>query len=376
MSLLRTSSGSFSSISQSCAAFGGLSQIRTATKRVSGSKTNKNDSAGRRLGPKAYENTFVNTGEIIMRQRGTKIHPGENVAIGRDHTIFAMEPGYVKFYLDPFHPLRKFVGVALRKDQTLPKNHFDPRLRRFGYEQILDEAEAKKEEDHMSRKEYLAQDELKRAEEKRQASAQKYRSWMEQQIQKTFPELKDSDKATERLFKIGSLMKTGQSLEEARDQVTFIEIFELQLAQRRGELLEQEVKKKADEYKKFASELDAAVVLDHMTQVHKRLTAEAIQQKKTDILAKLDAEFTNIILKAEHKQAINELLNTPGVFTHEEIIEFRHKYIPKVLPETVLGTVLDIPKGKKLPKNAVEVKTFDPVKKIFRRVVRTTDAFP
>ena len=45
-----------------------------------------------------------------MRQRGTKIHPGDNVKIG-----VAVEPGYVRYYFDPFHPLRKYVGVSLKK---------------------------------------------------------------------------------------------------------------------------------------------------------------------------------------------------------------------------------------------------------------------
>ena len=92
-------------------------QIRTATKRVSGSKTSNKDSAGRRLGPKVHEGHPVKPGQIIMRQRGTKIHPGENVRIGVDHTIYAVEPGFVRFYFDPFHPLRKYVGVALKKDK-------------------------------------------------------------------------------------------------------------------------------------------------------------------------------------------------------------------------------------------------------------------
>lgn len=375
MSFLRTPSGISHGLLQSNALIGGFSQVRTATKRVSGSKTNKNDSAGRRLGPKVFENNFVNPGEIIMRQRGTKIHPGENTAIGRDHTIFAMEPGYVRFYLDPFHPLRKFVGVALKKDIKLPVNHFDPRIRRFGYEEILDEAEAKKEEDHMSRKEYLAQPELKEMAEKRAAEESEWTAKLLQQVQQEFPDIAQPEKAARRLFQIGSLIKTGQTLEEARDQVTFNELFELQLAFRRNDISQEELDSKIEEYKRFASELNTALAMDHKAQIHKPYSETEVKSKRQEILARLESEFTNIVLKDDHKATINSLLNTPGIFSHEEIVEYRHKFIPKILPESVPGTVLDIPKGQKLPPNAVVVRTFNPFTKSYRRVVRTKDAF-
>lgn len=376
MSLLRTTTGTGIGLLQSNAIQGGFTQIRNATKRASGSKTNKNDSAGRRLGPKKFENNFVNPGEIIMRQRGSKIHPGENVAIGRDHTIFAMEPGYVKFYLDPFHPLRKFVGVALKKDQTLPVDHFAPRVRRFGYEQIMDETEAKKEEDHMSRKEYLAQEELKQMKEKRETAELQWKKNALIQVKLQFPDIPEPEKAAERLSSIAALIKAGQSLEQAREQVTFNYVFEQQLAQRRGELLQETVNENVNQYKQFATELDLALALDQRTRLHKPYSVEELQLKKDEVIAKLDSDYTGIILKDNEKRAIMELLNTPGIFSNEEIFVLKQKYIPAVLPESVPGTVLDIPKGKKLPDNAVVVKTFDLKTRSLRRVVRTKDAFP
>lgn len=60
-------------------------------------------------------------GNIIFRQRGTKWFPGENCGMGRDHTIFATETGYVKYYLDPHkHPKRRYIGVALERNGVLP----------------------------------------------------------------------------------------------------------------------------------------------------------------------------------------------------------------------------------------------------------------
>jgi large subunit ribosomal protein L27 len=68
-----------------------------ATKKAGGSSRNGRDSAGRRLGVKKYGGQEVISGNIIVRQRGTKFHPGLNVGIGKDHTIFATKDGKVTF---------------------------------------------------------------------------------------------------------------------------------------------------------------------------------------------------------------------------------------------------------------------------------------
>jgi|TARA_B110000263_G_C15023729_1_gene380747 large subunit ribosomal protein L27 len=68
-----------------------------ATKKAGGSSRNGRDSAGRRLGVKKYGGQEVISGNIIVRQRGTKFHPGTNVGIGKDHTIFATKNGKVAF---------------------------------------------------------------------------------------------------------------------------------------------------------------------------------------------------------------------------------------------------------------------------------------
>ncbi|WP_185867133.1 50S ribosomal protein L27 [Blattabacterium cuenoti] len=68
-----------------------------AHKKGSGSSRNGRDSVGRRLGIKIYGNQYANSGNIIVRQRGTKHHPGKNVGIGKDHTLYAIKNGYVSF---------------------------------------------------------------------------------------------------------------------------------------------------------------------------------------------------------------------------------------------------------------------------------------
>ena len=68
-----------------------------AHKKGQSSTSNGRDSAGRRLGAKAADGEYVTAGSIIYRQRGTKIHPGNNVGIGTDDTLYAKMSGYVKY---------------------------------------------------------------------------------------------------------------------------------------------------------------------------------------------------------------------------------------------------------------------------------------
>ena len=80
-----------------------------ATKKAGGSSRNGRDSAGRRLGVKKFGGENVLAGNIIVRQRGTKFHPGDNVGIGKDHTIFTTTNGKVTFKKTR---VRTFVSVV------------------------------------------------------------------------------------------------------------------------------------------------------------------------------------------------------------------------------------------------------------------------
>ena len=68
-----------------------------AHKKAGGSSKNGRDSQSKRLGVKRFGGQFVKSGEILIRQRGTNTHPGENVGIGKDHTLFAKIDGELKF---------------------------------------------------------------------------------------------------------------------------------------------------------------------------------------------------------------------------------------------------------------------------------------
>ena len=80
-----------------------------AHKKAGGSSRNGRDSAGRRLGVKKFGSQEVIPGNIILRQRGTKFYPGVNFGMGKDHTLFALEAGRVRFHDGKLG--RKYVSV-------------------------------------------------------------------------------------------------------------------------------------------------------------------------------------------------------------------------------------------------------------------------
>lgn len=69
-----------------------------ATKKGGGTTRNGRDSKSKRLGIKIYSGQYINAGSILIRQRGTKFHPGKNIGIGKDHTLFALISGKIKFF--------------------------------------------------------------------------------------------------------------------------------------------------------------------------------------------------------------------------------------------------------------------------------------
>jgi large subunit ribosomal protein L27 len=81
-----------------------------AHKKGVGSSKNGRDSHGQRLGVKRFSGEFVTAGSIIVRQRGTRIHPGQNVGLGKDDTLFAKVTGTVRF--ENFGKNRKRVSVV------------------------------------------------------------------------------------------------------------------------------------------------------------------------------------------------------------------------------------------------------------------------
>jgi len=88
-----------------------------AHKKAGGSTRNGRDSNPKYLGIKVYGGQFVTAGSIIVRQRGTKFHPGNNVGLGRDHTIFALTDGIVGFAIKG-DKNRKYVNIQAVEAET------------------------------------------------------------------------------------------------------------------------------------------------------------------------------------------------------------------------------------------------------------------
>jgi len=111
----------------------GFVHVRTATKRAAGSTRNGGGSPGKRLGLKKFSDQEVHPGCIIVRQRGTTFHAGQHVGMGRDHTLFALTPGYVRFYKgqSPQGKERKYVGIVMNRGEALPRNEADRGRSRF-----------------------------------------------------------------------------------------------------------------------------------------------------------------------------------------------------------------------------------------------------
>ncbi|EMC93906.1 hypothetical protein BAUCODRAFT_124655 [Baudoinia panamericana UAMH 10762] len=110
-----------------------LTSRRNASHQAQGRANGAKDGAGKRLGAKKTGGEYVVPGNILFRQRGTHWFPGENCFMGRDHTIHAGAPGYVRYYRDPTrHPKRKYIGIALEKHYDLPTPYNAARRRLLG----------------------------------------------------------------------------------------------------------------------------------------------------------------------------------------------------------------------------------------------------
>ncbi|KAI3417931.1 uncharacterized protein J3R85_014063 [Psidium guajava] len=103
--------------------------IECAHKKGAGSTKNGRDSRGQRLGVKIFGDQAAKPGAIIVRQRGTKFHPGKNVGLGKDHTIFSLIDGLVKF--EKFGPDKKKISVYPREVQPENPNSYRARKREY-----------------------------------------------------------------------------------------------------------------------------------------------------------------------------------------------------------------------------------------------------
>lgn len=95
-------------------------QVRTATKKAGGSSRNGRDSIGKRLGLKRADGQLVTTGCILIRQRGSSVHAGLNVGVGRDFTLYALTEGYMHFRFNR-KIQRSIIDVLPERKKPKPK---------------------------------------------------------------------------------------------------------------------------------------------------------------------------------------------------------------------------------------------------------------
>jgi large subunit ribosomal protein L27 len=310
--------------------------VRTATKKVSGSSTNNRNSAGRRLGPKKGEGERVKVGDILYRQRGTKFYPGEHVAIGKDHTLVANEVGYVRFYRDPFHPNRKFIGLAIDKDARLPTPHLSPRSRRLGYVPVSDKRDKEEILNWKPRKETIALPQMLEELEQRKQKREKRKQEFISQVQKLSLNLTEQelDLAGDRLVSIYTCLTNGRTADEARDITD------------QGFKRENRLKKELMNgdsthldsmeflYDTLVAKLDTVVMFDPEYQLCAYLNVNELKELKKETLDKIkllslsENRYTDDV-----KNEIKELLRKP-CFSLKERVKFSKAFVRNQPPKT------------------------------------------
>lgn len=347
-----------------------LNQVRTATKRAAGSRTSMKDSAGRRLGPKKYEGQTVKVGEIIMRQRGTKFYPGDNVGIGKDHTIYALEPGVVRYYLDPFHPKRKFIGVSLSRDIKLPLPHFQPRVRRFGREVITDAKQAEEEEQFLPRKKALVKDEILQKLAERERDRENMRKeFVKILTEKLKVELPDMELGTKYLIRLRSCLRNGFELQDAQFNARYFLEYEMTLdAKREG----WEEAKLAEQLKKIA---ETSEILGKSTEFNNKfcligyISAEEKLALKRKLLEDLTEKSESIASKKDREELKKLFNNAADFLTLSEEVHLRRKFLKPVQPEDA-STIADKPSKK-----TITLRRFNYAKSKIDIVIRKKEAF-
>ncbi|CCH60979.1 hypothetical protein TBLA_0D04830 [Henningerozyma blattae CBS 6284] len=329
-----------------------FTQIRSSTKKAAGSRTSMKDSAGRRLGPKKYEGQNVKIGEIIMRQRGTKFYPGENVGIGKDHTIYAKEPGVVRYYLDPFHPKRKFIGVSLSRDIRLPTPHFEPTVRRFGHLLVSKKKNPKlyKEvSEFLPRKTELAKDDilkgLQQREENRTNLRNIFKTFLQEEIKlDSIKNDEDLELCLDYLIRLRLCLKNGIPLSESQFNASYYLETLQKLQNRRLKQSSEELTQQQEKLNQLTKLINQSISFDNNFNIVKFLSQSDKNQLRSKLIENLKA------LKSESKykeiqQIFDKSKSTEGevpvssYLTKSEEVSLRNKYLYAVTNEIVNPTL-------------------------------------
>lgn len=324
-------------LAQAKQALGSLVFVRTATKRAAGSRTSMKDSAGRRLGMKRSDGQPVKAGEIIYRQRGTKFYPGENTDIGKDHTIWAKEPGFVKFYYDPFHPKRRLIGVALKREYELPTPHFEPRRRRLGHVPLTTTREIEEEREWLSRKERNAFEELSLEAEQRQAVRTQRLDTLREQVSQ-FVELSSNevDAACQRLLDLSVYISGGRDIVASRKMVDAAYIYDLEIACETGKITADEMASKIEEYQVLTSKLDSAVAIDAERKLFKARDQSQLDEMAAQAMQELEniTKDAGLPLAKDIEQKVRIIIEQP-CFDKSTQVKLQRRFIRAAPPQLI-----------------------------------------
>lgn len=350
----------FSSSSSSTLVF-----VRNATKRAAGSRTSMKDSAGRRLGPKRYEGSEVLAGEILVRQRGTKFYPGENTGIGRDHTVYAREPGVVRFYRDPFHPGRKFVGVALNRELQLPTDHFAPRVRRFGREVVTNPKALEKEALALPRREFMVRDSVLKAVEDRAQT----RSITAKHLIDEFQAILKQNESEIPGWVGNYLLRWRQNLmngfndADSKFNATYYLEYTIGLECSTDA---QRLQSRLEELRKWISTVHETCTFNNKWKLIPYMSPEMSESLKKDFIKDLQTNYS-IIKTKEQKNKLFELFEKASSFlTLSEEVHLRRRYLRPVQPITALAS-----KSKK----SVTIKKFNYERSRVESIIKPPEAF-
>lgn len=326
-----------------------FTQIRTATKKAAGSRTSMKDSAGRRLGPKKYNGQEVKVGEIIMRQRGTKFFPGEYVGIGKDHTLFALEPGFVRYYLDPFHPKRKFIGVGLNREAKLPTNHFDPTPRRFGHILLDNTKAARKEESALSRKEFLAKDsilaDVKARGERRNELMESFKSILSNKLKL---DIADFDIATEYLLRLRNCLRNGFLLGDAQFYAKRYLEMEYQLKANRENIEEDVRVKTLEDIESITATLNSSISFTNKYDLIAFISEEEKKEERVKLINQLREASESIKTKKDVTHIKNLFKSACNFLSLSDEVHLRRTYLKPIFPEASEDETSLNGKGKKV----------------------------
>jgi hypothetical protein len=214
----------------------------------------------------------------------------------------------VRYYYDPFHPKRRFIGVALSLEDRLPTPHFAPRKRRFGFVPITKPKDLEVEANWLSRQNQKALD-FHTAEMQERASKRK------QRVEGYKKELMDAgisgdiDIAAHRWLSLDTFTRGGRSLEDARQFTDDDYLLELRLAKERGEISEEELRSSTGSYEQLVKELDSIVMLAPNHTVVRSISSEELALRKQAIEDEVKSLTEQKPVSPENFETARQLLN-------------------------------------------------------------------